>query len=72
MPSHVHFTITAEGFRPYGSEFVLGDDPFVTPETREDIARRGELVADRMPAGDPEDATGPPRYAVTIPLRPGP
>ena len=38
VPSHVHFTIEAEGYKTYASEFVFDDDPsFDTKDNAENI-----------------------------------
>lgn len=58
IPAHVHFSIELAGYRPYHSEFLLGDDPLAG-----DPAASGPLVAEVHASGDGATAT------ITIPMQ---
>ncbi len=64
VPAHLHFSILAEGYRPFHGEFLLGDDPLVPERGREGVSERGTLIA------DVRDKGGVAVCRVTIPLQP--
>ncbi len=66
VPAHIHFSILADGYRPYYGEFLLGDDPLVTSGDREGVSQRGSLVATI------QSHDGVAVCSVTIPLQPMP
>lgn len=58
-PAHVHFTATIEGYRSFGSEFVLGDDSVAQKMDTEDA-----LIAVQR------NDRSYPHFHITIPLQP--
>jgi len=48
VPAHVHFEVSPEGYRPYGSEIQLADDPLFDAALAEQ---------ERLPVARPVDAT---------------
>lgn len=53
VPSHIHFSFEKDGYRPYHSEMVLGDDQYFDPDNNEE----------QLPVAN---ATSGGEYAVTI------
>ncbi len=64
VPTHIHFSIEATGYRAYGSEFLFDDDPMLIADALHQAGLERLRVAKRQ-AG-----SGVPAYLVTIPLQP--
>ncbi len=45
VPQHIHYEVTAENHGTRIFEIVFEDDPFMTPQIREDAARPGSIHA---------------------------
>jgi len=54
-PSHVHFFVSAPGFRTLTTQFNLSDDPLTYDDFA--FATKKELVADPIPVSDPAKLT---------------
>ncbi|NNE08524.1 MAG: hypothetical protein HKN20_08180 [Gemmatimonadetes bacterium] len=66
VPSHIHFSIMADGYRPYDSETPLDDDPLLAGALREEAVQQGHPIT-RVEIRD-----GVSTGTVTIPLQPVP
>lgn len=64
VPSHVHFSITADGYRPFDSETPLDDDPLLVGAVRVEAVEQGHPLT-HVQAGN-----GVVTGAVRIPLQP--
>ncbi|HEX7847955.1 MAG TPA: hypothetical protein VF476_19285, partial [Chitinophagaceae bacterium] len=45
LPAHIHVHVTAEGFDPYGTEFLFDDDERLVGDIREGSIRNKFLIA---------------------------
>lgn len=45
VPQHIHYEVTADGHGTRIFEIVFEDDPFMSPQIREDAARPGSIYA---------------------------
>ncbi len=54
VPKHIHYEVTADGHGPRIFEIVFEDDPFVTPQIREDASRSGSIYALRRVERGPD------------------
>ncbi len=63
VPSHIHFSIMADGYRPYDSETPLDDDPLLVDNAREEAMREG------LPVTRVEVVDGIATGTVRIPLQ---
>ena len=54
VPKHIHYEVTADGHGTRIFEIVFEDDPFVTPQIREDAGRSGSIYALRVVERGPD------------------
>jgi protocatechuate 3,4-dioxygenase, beta subunit len=68
VPKHIHYEVTADGQGTRIFEIVFEDDPFVTPQIREDAGQSGSIYALRTVERGP-DGVGRVTQDVVLPGR---
>ncbi|MDX1479159.1 MAG: hypothetical protein R3301_15700, partial [Saprospiraceae bacterium] len=61
VPRHIHFNVSAPGYRDFNAEFVFEGDPLLTDAQRDAALGQGHPLATRLGAGN--------NYRVEIPLQ---